>query len=321
MTFVPDQDGTVVLDPGREHLAPRTWQVQRVDVGPEGERTTPVEDVEIHQSGYPLEPAHTKHLALILPTRSAKGRLQLHVRRSPAHAEIEHVKVTGELITVQGHVLAHDDADARARLALRLRSSPRTVREFSAPVSAGGEFTWGVARAVLVHGRHGESERWELVLVLSDGTECTVGRHWRGSPATRRSSSTRRWTWFPKERAGLAYSPTTRSTTGWGWPPHPHHPRWAWIRYGYVPAAATGTGSPSTCVWTVRCRRVRSMRWEWCAAVVPGNVFRCTGFPGVRFPRVPVARRRRVCRVSLLRWRSVRPSTVPRVGTVNSSNC
>ncbi len=180
MTFVPDQNGTVVLDPGREHLAPRTWQVRRVDVGPEGEQNTPVEDVEIHQNGYPLEPAHTKDLALILPTRSAKGRLQLHVRRSPAHAEIEHVKVAGELITVRGHVLAHDDADARARLALRLRSSPRTVREFSAPVVAGGEFTSVVDPVVLVHGRHGESEKWELVLVLSDGTECTVGRHLAG---------------------------------------------------------------------------------------------------------------------------------------------
>src|SRR5699024_11798203 len=125
-------------DAGREPLAPPTWAVQRVDVGPEGERTTPVEDVEIHQNGYPLEPAHTKKLALSLPTRSAKGRLQLHVRRSPAHAEIEHVKVTGELITVQGHVLAHDDADARASLALRLRSSPPPGRELSAPVRAGG---------------------------------------------------------------------------------------------------------------------------------------------------------------------------------------
>src|SRR5699024_571803 len=78
MTFVPDQNGTIVLDPRKEHLAPRTWQVQRVDVGPEGEQSTPVEDVEIHQSGYQLEPAHTKDLALTVPTRSAKGRLQLH---------------------------------------------------------------------------------------------------------------------------------------------------------------------------------------------------------------------------------------------------
>lgn len=180
VTFVPDENGTIVLDPKREHLAPRTWEVHRMDPGPEGEQNTPVEDVEIHQHGYPLEPTHTKDLALILPTRSAKGRLLLHVRRSSEHAEVEHVEVEDGLITVQGHVLGHGGADARARLALRLRSSPRTVREFSAPVAAGGKFTSVVDPAVIVRDRHGDTEKWELVLVLSDGTECTLGRHMPG---------------------------------------------------------------------------------------------------------------------------------------------
>lgn len=180
MTFVPDEEGKVVLDPERDRVAPRTWEVQRVDVGPEGEQSTPVEDVEIHQHGYPLEPAHTKDLALILPTRSAKGRLLLHVRRSSDHAEIEHVEVEGGLITVQGHVLGHGGADARARLAVRLRRSSRTMREFSAPVAAGGKFTSVVDPSVIVRGRHGETEKWEMLLVLSDGTECTMGRHLPG---------------------------------------------------------------------------------------------------------------------------------------------
>ncbi|MBE3000729.1 glycosyltransferase family 4 protein [Nocardiopsis sp. HNM0947] len=175
-THVPDEQGRVVIDPATEHLTARTWDVLRTD----GERTSPVEDVQIHQYGYPLRPEETLDLALAVPTRSAKGRLQVHVRRASHHAEIEHVEVHDGLITLQGHGLGAPVPDPRARLAVRLRSSPKVLREFSAPVAASGKFTAVVDPAVVVRGRHGESERWELRLVLSDGTEYTVGRHLSG---------------------------------------------------------------------------------------------------------------------------------------------
>ncbi|WP_017614949.1 glycosyltransferase family 4 protein [Nocardiopsis salina] len=175
-THAPDEQGRVVIDPATDHLSPRTWDVQRTD----GERTSQVEDVQIHQNGYPLRPEETEDLALAIPTRSAKGRLQLHVRRARHHAEVEHVEVHDGLITVQGHALGHTLADPRARLSVRLRTSHKVLREFSAPVAPNGKFTAVVDPAVVVRGRHGESERWELRLVLSDGTEYTVGRHLSG---------------------------------------------------------------------------------------------------------------------------------------------
>ncbi|PDP89133.1 glycosyl transferase family 1 [Glycomyces fuscus] len=168
--------GEVVVDAARDRLAARTWEVLRVDGG----RETPVHDVEIRQHGFPLDADRVGSLSLVLPARSAKGRLVLHVRRSAHHAEVEHVESADGLVTVQGRVLGRDAPDARARLAVRLRTSPGALREFSAPVAGDGRFTAVVDPEVVVHGRYGESEKWELRLVLSDGTECTVGRHLSG---------------------------------------------------------------------------------------------------------------------------------------------
>ncbi|WP_150250459.1 glycosyltransferase family 4 protein [Nocardiopsis deserti] len=172
----PDGSGDVVVDASRARLAARTWEVLRLD----GDRETPVHDVEIRQHGFPLDPERVGRLALVLPSRSAKGRLVLHVRRSAHHAEVEHVESADGLITVQGRVLGRTAPDAHARLAVRLRTSPGALREFSAPVAGDGRFTAVVDPEVVVHGRYGESEKWELRLVLSDGTECTVGRHLSG---------------------------------------------------------------------------------------------------------------------------------------------
>lgn len=175
-TYVPDEEGRVAIDPAVEPLAARAWDVMRVD----GERSRAVEDVQIHQYGYPLRPEDTTDLALAVPTRSTKGRLQLHVRRAAHHAEVEHVEVHDGLITVQGHVLGSTTPDPRARLAVRLRSASKVMREFSAPVAPDGKFTAVVDPSAVVRERHGESERWELRLALSDGSECTVGRHLSG---------------------------------------------------------------------------------------------------------------------------------------------
>ena len=51
-THVPDEQGRVVIDPSVEHLSARAWDVMRID----GERSSGVEDVQIHQYGYPLRP-------------------------------------------------------------------------------------------------------------------------------------------------------------------------------------------------------------------------------------------------------------------------
>ncbi|MFL1432018.1 MULTISPECIES: glycosyltransferase family 4 protein [unclassified Nocardiopsis] len=176
ITLAPDWRGQVVVDPARERLAADTWEVTRVD----GDLISPVRDVEIHQQGYPLSPKRTPELSLVVPTRSAKGGLLLHVRRSAHHAEVEHVEAAEGLITVQGRVLGHEEADARARMVVRLRNTPRTLREFSSPVAIGGLFTAVIDPAAVVRGRHGDSETWEMRLVLSNGTECTVGRHLPG---------------------------------------------------------------------------------------------------------------------------------------------
>ncbi|MGW5877877.1 glycosyltransferase family 4 protein [Nocardiopsis terrae] len=170
-----------VTGPGRASgrgtgLVTGEWQVFRVDRGVEA----PVRDVEIHQHGYPLSPARTSGLSLVVPTRSAKGRLVLHVRRSAHHAEIEHVEIADGLITVQGRVLGQQRPDARARLVVRLRSSPQTRREFPSAVAAGGEFTAVIDPEQVVRGREGDSEKWEMRVLLSDGGECTVGRHLSG---------------------------------------------------------------------------------------------------------------------------------------------
>lgn len=176
VTLAPDWRGQVVVDASQELLSSVTWDVMRID----GDRTTPVRDVEIHQHGFPLSPRRTDRLSLVLPSRSAKGNLLLHVRRSPHHAEVEHVESADGLITVQGRVLGREEADARARMVVRLGSAPNTMREFSAPVAQGGLFTAVVDPEAVVRGRHGDSEKWEMRLVLSDGTEHTVGRHLSG---------------------------------------------------------------------------------------------------------------------------------------------
>ncbi|WP_017599704.1 glycosyltransferase family 4 protein [Nocardiopsis lucentensis] len=182
VTLAPDEDGKVVVDPEAERLSTCTWDVLRVDGGGEA----PILDVEIRQEGYPLSADHVENLSLVLPARSSRGRLVLHVRRSRRHAEVEHVEVADGLITVQGRVLGHTRADARARLAVRNRTAPRIVREFSAPVAASGRFTGVIDPEAVVRGRHGESEKWELRLVSSDGSECTVGRHLSGVAGYRR---------------------------------------------------------------------------------------------------------------------------------------
>ncbi len=171
-----DASGETVVDVRRARLTAHTWEVLRVD----GDREGPVRDVEIHQQGYPLAPDEVRSLALVLPARSDKGRLVLHVRRSAHHAEVGHVESGDGLITVRGRVLGRRDPDAGARLTARLRTSPRSVREFPAPVDGDGVFTAVVDPAEVVRGREGESEKWELRLVLSDGAECTVGRHLAG---------------------------------------------------------------------------------------------------------------------------------------------
>ncbi len=176
VTLAPDWRGQVVVDPARERLAADTWEVTRVD----GDSVAPVRDVEIHQQGYPLQARRTPELSLVVPTRSAKGGLLLHVRRSAHHAEVGHVEVAEGLITVQGRVLGREEADARARMVVRLRTTRRTLREFSSPVAFGGLFTAVIDPEAVVRGRHGDSEAWEMRLVLSDGTECTVGRHLSG---------------------------------------------------------------------------------------------------------------------------------------------
>ncbi|NYH53967.1 glycosyltransferase involved in cell wall biosynthesis [Nocardiopsis arvandica] len=171
-----DDAGEVVVDAQRDQLATSTWEVLRVDGGEE----SPVHDLEIHQRGYPLSPQDVRQLALVVPGRSAKGRLVLHTRRSAHHAEVEHVESVDGLITVRGRVLGRYEPDGRAHLAARLRTPPRAVREFSAPVDGDGRFTAVVDPADVVRDRDGETEKWELRLVLSDGTECTVGRHLSG---------------------------------------------------------------------------------------------------------------------------------------------
>jgi hypothetical protein len=124
--------------------------------------------------------ADTEELSLVVPARSTKGRLVLHVRRSAHHAEIAHVEIADGLITVQGRVLGRQRPDARARLVVRLRASAQTRREFPSAVTASGEFTAVIDPEVVVRGREGDSEKWQMRLILSDGTECTVGRHLSG---------------------------------------------------------------------------------------------------------------------------------------------
>ncbi|MEV2277961.1 glycosyltransferase family 4 protein [Nocardiopsis sp. NPDC049922] len=176
VTLAPDEDGNVVVDADADHLSTRTWDVLRVDGG----REAPILDLEIRQDGYPLSAGDVDRLCLVLPDRSPKGRLVLHVRRAARHAEVEHVEVADGLITVQGRVVGRRGADARARLAVRDRAAPRVLREFSAPVAADGHFTGVIDPETVVRGRHGDAEKWELRLVLSDGSEHTVGRHLTG---------------------------------------------------------------------------------------------------------------------------------------------
>lgn len=184
---LPESDGRFLVDASRtgregpgggrqKGLVTGVWQVFRVDAGLEA----PVRDVEIHQHGFPLSPARTPGLSLVIPSRSSKGRLVLHVRRSEHHAEISHVEVADGLITVQGRVLGRHRPDARARLVVRLRTSPQTRREFPSAVAAGGEFTSVIDPELVVRGREGDSEKWEMRVILSDGTEYTVGRHLSG---------------------------------------------------------------------------------------------------------------------------------------------
>ncbi|MFD3686937.1 glycosyltransferase family 4 protein [Nocardiopsis sp. NPDC058631] len=196
----PDGKGDVVVDAERDQLAARTWEVSRVD----GDRVTPVQDVVIHQYGYPLAADSVRRLALVVPARSGKGRLVLHVRRSAHHAEVEHVEVADGLITVQGRVLGRTRPDALARLAVRLREAPRALREFSAPVAEDGLFTAVIDPEAVVHGRHGEPEKWEMRLVLSDGAECTLGRHLPGVVGYKKIIE------YPAQRVQLAHGAGSR---------------------------------------------------------------------------------------------------------------
>ena len=189
--LTPDSDGRVLVDAAELDLTTGTWQVYRVDgssertdtvgaVDQEVGKETPVRDVTIHQHGFPLSSAHMSGLSLVIPARSPKGRLILQVRSSQHHAEVEHVEVADGLITVQGRVLGRTQPDARARMVVRLHGSPQSRHEFPSAVAQGGEFTAVIDPEAVAHGRHGDSDKWQLRLVLSDGTECTVGRHLSG---------------------------------------------------------------------------------------------------------------------------------------------
>ncbi|MFV2197423.1 glycosyltransferase family 4 protein [Nocardiopsis sp. LOL_012] len=174
--LVPDGRGEVPVDARRLDLAARTWEVLRVDGG----RERAVADVEIHQEGYPLSAEAEVPAALVLPSRSTRGQLVLHVRRLERHAEVEHVEVADDLITVQGRILRHPGADPRARLLVRHKEVPRQVRGFSAPVTADGHFTAVVDPEDVVGDRPGDPEKWELRLGLSNGSEHPLGRHLTG---------------------------------------------------------------------------------------------------------------------------------------------
>lgn len=171
---VPGRSTAVTAQP--KGLVTGAWQVFRVDEGVEA----PVRDVEIHQYGFPLSAAHSEELSLVVPARCTKGRLVLHVRRSAHHADVAHVEIADGLITVQGRVLGRQTPDARARLVVQLRDCPQTRREFPSAVAASGEFTAVIDPEAVVRGREGDSEKWQMRLLLSDGTECTLGRHLSG---------------------------------------------------------------------------------------------------------------------------------------------
>ncbi|MEU3305876.1 glycosyltransferase family 4 protein [Nocardiopsis sp. NPDC006832] len=195
--LIPEPDGRVLVDAAELDLTTGTWQVSRVDgssertdamdaldsvdaLNQEVGKETPVRDVTIHQHGFPLSSAHMSDLALVIPARSPKGRLILQVRSSRHHAEVEHVEVADGLITVQGRMLGRSQPDARARMVVRLHGSPQPRHEFPSAVAHGGEFTAVIDPETVARGRHGDSDKWQLRLVLSDGTECTVGRHLSG---------------------------------------------------------------------------------------------------------------------------------------------
>lgn len=192
--LIPEPDGRVLVDAAELDLSTGTWQVFRVDgasertsgvggdAAPErdGEEETPVRDVTIHQHGFPLSIAHTSSLSLVIPARSPKGRLILQVRSSRHHAEVEHVEVADGLITIQGRVLGRAPHDARARMVVRPHGSRQGRCEFPSAVAHGGEFTAVIDPEAVARGRHGDSDKWQLRLMLSDGTECTVGRHLAG---------------------------------------------------------------------------------------------------------------------------------------------
>ncbi|MBR8745239.1 glycosyltransferase family 4 protein [Nocardiopsis sp. MG754419] len=180
--LVPGLDGRVRVDATELDLSTGTWQVYRRECGQgtTADAEKPVRDVTIHQYGFPLSSAYTSTLSLVIPARSPKGRLILQVRRSAHHAEVEHVEVADELFTVQGRVLGRTRPDARARMVVGLHASSQSRREFPSAVAQGGEFTAVIDPEMVVRGRHGDSDRWQLRLVLSDGTECTVGRHLSG---------------------------------------------------------------------------------------------------------------------------------------------
>ncbi|WP_067597347.1 glycosyltransferase family 4 protein [Nocardiopsis listeri] len=189
--LTPDSEGRVLVDAAELDLTTGTWQVCRVDGSSErtgsvdsgnreGGQETPVRDVTIHQHGFPLSSTHMSGLTLVIPARSPKGRLILQVRSSRHHAEVEHVEVADGLITVQGRVLGRTRPDARARMVVRLHGSPQPRHEFPSAVAHGGEFTAVIDPETVAGGRHGDSDKWQLRLVLSDGTECTVGRHLSG---------------------------------------------------------------------------------------------------------------------------------------------
>jgi glycosyltransferase involved in cell wall biosynthesis len=176
LELAPDRDGRVKVDASAHDLTTGTWQVHRKDAGVE----RPIRDVTIHQHGFPLSVADTEELSLVIPDRSPKGRLILHARRSPHHAEVEHVEIADGLITVQGRLLGRSLPDARARLVVRRNSSSRERHEFPSAVAYEGEFTAVIDPSEVVRERHGDSDKWQMRLVLSDGTECTLGRHLSG---------------------------------------------------------------------------------------------------------------------------------------------
>lgn len=114
-----------------------------------------------------------------VPVRTSTGRLRLRVRETSAYARAEHVRVSGEEITLSG-TLAHlttPPAAAHGELLLRQRG---LAGEHRTPVKVNGAaFTAVVPLTPLAddHESARKHNEWDLRLCLPDGTDLQVGTH------------------------------------------------------------------------------------------------------------------------------------------------